>query len=275
MKVKFYGTRGSIPICDKEFQQFGGNTTCIQIETSNKDVLGIFDAGTGIRKLGIDIYKDREEIPKDFFVVFSHFHWDHIQGFPFFNPAYDKDVRITFVAMGKQHQITDLREVLALQMQNLYFPVQLDNMGAKFHFLLPDKMTSYFNLTKLTCVKQNHPGGSYGYRMEREGKVLVICTDLEHANDVIDQDVVELARGADLLIHEAQYTSEELEKYRGWGHSSYEQALKVAEMAGVKRLVMTHHDPNHDDDFLLKMEKKCQDRFKDSFLARENMEFIL
>jgi len=274
MKVTFYGTRGSIPICDKEFQQFGGNTTCIQLKTDNKDVVGIFDAGTGIRKLGMDIYKDRDSLPKDFFIVFSHFHWDHIQGFPFFDPAYDKNMEITFVAMGKDRNITDLKEVLGLQMKNLYFPVQLENMGAKFHFVLPDKMTSYFNVTKVTSIKQNHPGGSYGYRIEREGKVLVICTDLEHA-DGIDQNVVDLAKGADLLIHEAQYTSEQLKKYKGWGHSSYEQAIQVAEMAGVKQLALTHHDPNHDDDFLKKMEKQCQDRFPDCVLARENMEFTL
>ena len=112
---------------------------------------------------------------------------------------------------------------------------------------------------------------------KREGKVFgYLYWTWKHANGIIDQDVVELARGADLLIHEAQYTSERIGKnIKGWGHSSYEQALKVAEMAGVKRLVMTHHDPNHDDDFLLKMEKKCQERFKDAFLARENMELIL
>ncbi len=271
MKVKFYGTRGSIPICDKEFQQFGGNTTCIQIKTSNEDIVGIFDAGTGIRKLGMDAYKGDSPLPNHFFIVFSHFHWDHIQGFPFFNPAYDPEKEITLVAMGKDRPITDLKEVLALQMQNLFFPIQLKEMGAKFNFILPDKATSYFNVTKIAAIKQNHPGGSYGYRMEREGKVLVICTDLEHV-DGIDQNVVELTKDADLLIHEAQYASEELVKYKGWGHSSYEQALQVAEMAGVKQLAITHHDPNHDDDFLLKMEKQCQQRFPQCVLAREGME---
>ncbi len=274
MKVKFYGTRGSIPICDQDFQHFGGNTTCIQIRSSDADVVGIFDAGTGIRKLGMDIYKEEEPHTKQFFVVFSHFHWDHIQGFPFFNPAYDPEAEITFVAMGEDRDITDLKEVLALQMQNLYFPVQLENMGAKFNFLIPDKATSFFNVTKITSIKQKHPGGSYGYRIEREGKILVVCTDLEHANG-IDENVVNLAKGADLLIHEAQYTNEELEKYKGWGHSSFEQAIQVAEMAGVKQLAITHHDPNHNDDFLKKIEKKCQERFQDCVLAREDMEFIL
>ena len=222
----------------------------------------------------MDIYKNKDAVPKSCFIVFSHFHWDHIQGFPFFDPAYDPNMEVTLVALGKDRNINDLKEVLALQMQNLYFPVQLENMGAKFNFLLPDKITSYFNVTKITSVRQNHPGGSYGYRIEREGKVLVICTDLEHA-DGIDKNVVELAKDADLLIHEAQYTSEQLKKYKGWGHSSYEQAIQVGEMAGVKRLAITHHDPNHDDDFLKKIEKECQDRFPDCVLARENMELML
>jgi len=274
MKVKFYGTRGSIPICDQDFQHFGGNTTCIQIKTSNNEIVGVFDAGTGIRKLGMDAYKNEDSIPKGFFIVFSHFHWDHIQGFPFFNPAYDPNMEITLVAMGKDRNITDLKKVLALQMQNLYFPVQLDNMGAKFNFLLPDKMTSYFNITKVTSVKQNHPGGSYGYRIEHKGKVLVICTDVEHANG-IDKNIVNLAKDADLLVHEAQYTDEQLKKYKGWGHSSFNQAIKVAEMAGAKRLAITHHDPNHNDDFLKKIEAKCQDRFKDCLLARENLELTI
>ena len=103
---------------------------------------------------------------------------------------------------------------------------------------------------------------------------MVICTDLEHG-DSIDQNIVNFAKGADLLIHEAQYTNEELKKYKGWGHSSYEQALQVAEMAGVKQLAITHHDPNHNDEFLKKMEKKCQDRFRDCVLARESMELAV
>lgn len=274
MKVTFYGTRGSIPVCDKDFQHFGGNTTCIQVKTPNQEVLGIFDAGTGIRKLGMDIYKGDLPYPRHFFIVFSHFHWDHIQGFPFFNPAYDPDSEISLVAMGKDREVTDLREVFALQMHDLYFPIRFENMGAKFNFLLPDKATGYFNVSKISTIRQNHPGGSYGYRIEREGKILVICTDLEHVNG-IDQNIVELAKDADLLIHEAQYTSEELEKYKGWGHSSYEQAIQVAEMAGVKQLAITHHDPNHNDEFLKKMEKKCRQRFPDCVFARDNMELAL
>lgn len=159
-----------------------------------------------------------------------------------------------------------------MQMQSAYFPIQLENMGAQFNFLLhnQESLYNYYEADVFTH-RLNHPGGSYGYRVELSGHVLVICTDVEHG-DAIDPEVVAFAQGADLLIHEAQYTTEELATHRGWGHSSYDQAIEVAERAGVKHLVMTHHDPDHDDLFLSNIEKKCQARFPNCLLAREQME---
>ena len=153
--------------------------------------------------------------------------------------------------MGQGRTIGNLREIFEVQMQAQYFPVQLDRMGASFEFLHIDKASEHFTgvnntITTVIANRHNHPGGAYGYRVERAGKVLVFCTDIEHG-DTIDQNVVELARAADLLVHEAQYTTEELKTKKGWGHSSYDQVLQVAEMAGVQRLVITHHDPDHDD----------------------------
>jgi ribonuclease BN (tRNA processing enzyme) len=157
--------------------------------------------------------------------------------------------------------------------------VQLDRMGAQFEFLKVEDASKHFTRvnnveTTFTGRRHNHPGGAYGFRIESKGRVLVICTDVEHGEE-IDPHVVELSRGADLLVHDAQYTAEELRTHRGWGHSSFDQAMQVAEMAGVKDLVMTHHDPEHDDEFLLRMEKLCQGRFPNSQLAREGMEIVL
>jgi phosphoribosyl 1,2-cyclic phosphodiesterase len=275
MKLKFYGTRGSIPVCDPGFQKFGGNTTSYQLTFPEVNRVAVIDAGTGIRNLGRDLKASGHR--QDLLVMaFTHFHWDHIQGFPFFLPAYDPQQKITILTMGEDQPVDNLRGIFETQMQSVYFPVQLDCMGANFSFLQIQKAQEEFRLsnnipTNLTALKQRHPGGSYGFRVERNGKVLVICTDLEH-EDQVEPAVVKLAEGADLLVHEAQYTSEELKTRKGWGHSSYEQAMDVAEKAGVKRLVMTHHDPDHDDEFLLKMEKKCQERIRDCVLAREGME---
>jgi phosphoribosyl 1,2-cyclic phosphodiesterase len=277
MKIKFYGTRGSVPVCAPEFQEFGGNTTCVQLRVKETNNIAVFDAGTGIRDLGKD-YLASGTTQDEIFIAFSHFHWDHIQGFPFFAPAFVKDQKINLLAMGWGRKIENLKEIFEMQMQKEYFPVQLEKMGAKFEFMLLDKAMEIFEgdpiYSKPIIVianKHTHPGGAYGYRVERDGKVFVVCTDVEHG-DSIDPNVVAISEGADLLVHEAQYTTEELKDKKGWGHSSYEQAIQVAEMAGAKILAITHHDPDHDDEFLRKREKECQERFKDCVLAREKME---
>ena len=275
MKLKFYGTRGSIPICDAGFQQFGGNTTCLQITFTDTNRVAIIDAGTGLRNLGRDLLAighKQEEIV----IAFTHFHWDHIQGFPFFAPAYDPGQKIMFLALARDQPVGHLREIFEVQMQAEYFPVQLEQMGADFEFLQIADASKHFTAIKnvqtmVTAQKHNHPGGAYSLRIERNGRVLVVCTDVEHGEQ-IDLRLVELARGADLLVHDAQYTAEELQKRRGWGHSSFDQAMQVAEMAGVKSLALTHHDPDHDDEFLLRIEKLCQERFPNTVLAREGME---
>lgn len=269
MKITFYGTRGSIPVCNPEFQEFGGNTTCILIQSSIDNNWAVFDAGTGIRDLGKAMIKQGYKQDK-IYILFSHFHWDHIQGFPFFPQVYNPDQEINILAMGRGRKIENLKDIFEHTLQSEYFPVQLGGMGAKFNFVLPDKVRESFEGATITALRLNHPGGSYGYRIEMDDKILVICTDIEHGKN-LDPKVIALAKDADLLIHEAQYTDEELENYPGWGHSSYRQALEVAELANVKQLAMTHHDPDHDDEFLRKIEKQCQERFKDCVLARDYM----
>ena len=278
MKLKFYGVRGSTPVCDAGFQHFGGNTTCFQITFPETNQIAIIDAGTGLRNLGRDMHAigHRQD---QLLIAFTHFHWDHMQGFPFFAPAYNSNQKITILTLGKGQTIGNLREIFEVPLQSQYFPVQLDRMGAQFEFLKVEDASKHFTgvnnaETTVTGRRHNHPGGAYGFRIERNGKVLVICTDVEHGEE-IDPKVVELSHGADLLVHDAQYTAEELRTHRGWGHSSFDQAMQVAEMAGVKQLVMTHHDPDHDDEFLLRMERLCQRRFPSTQLAREGMEIVL
>jgi phosphoribosyl 1,2-cyclic phosphodiesterase len=271
MKIKFYGTRGSIAVPEKDFVTFGGNTSCILVKLNNGR-LGILDAGTGIRRLGSELIAAGHEQFDNIFIIFSHTHWDHIQGFPFFGPAYDPRRKLTLTIPGQTGKPKDLRDIFTTQMQDEYFPVPLDKMGANIDFWQPEEpeVVSPFGI-KATISKHNHPGGAYGYRIDEDGTVLVYCTDIEHG-ETIDPNVVELAKGADLLIHDSQYTEEEFEQKKGWGHSTYEQALEVAERAGVKRLALFHHDPEHDDVFLEEMEKKCRDRFSGAFMAREGME---
>ena len=278
MKLKFYGTRGSIPVCDAGFQEFGGDTTCLQITFTDTNRVAIIDAGTGVRNLGKDLrvigHKQDQIV-----IAFTHFHWDHIQGFPFFAPAYDPSQKLTLLTIGRGQTVTNLREIFEVQMQSQYFPVQLDHMGANFEFLQIADASKHFTAvnnveTVVTALRHNHPGGAYTFRIERNGKVLVVCTDVEH-EEQMDPQLVELARGADLLVHDAQFTAEELKNRRGWGHSSFDQAMQFAEMAGVKHLALTHHDPEHDDEFLQRIEKLCQERFPNAVLARQGMEIAI
>ena len=258
MKIKFYGTRGSIPVCNQEFLEFGGNTTAVKITRDNGRI-SILDAGTGIRQLGIDLVKNGFH-QKELFIGFTHFHWDHIQGFPFFGPAYDTNMVINILAMGKDRGITNLEGIFKGQMKPEYFPVPLQSMGAKFNFLKLEQNELNINGANVRVIKQNHPGGSFGYRMEDNGKSFVFCTDLEHGDSVLPE-IVDFCQNADLLVHEAQYTPEQLMAHQGWGHSSFDQAIEVAERAGVKKLAITHHDPEHNDAFLTKLEKECKKDF--------------
>jgi phosphoribosyl 1,2-cyclic phosphodiesterase len=274
MKIIFYGTRGAIPVPEKNFSEFGGNTACLLVKFENGRI-AIFDAGTGLRKLGNDLLAQSIEQYDNIFIGLTHIHWDHIQGFPFFKPAYDTRRHFTVARYGKGRGAISLANAFETQMQQDYFPVALDKMGAVVTFWEPEilSFTAPSGVHILTA-EHNHPGGAYGYRITEGTTTLVYCTDVEYV-DGIDPNVVALARDADLLIHDAQYTTEELPQKKGWGHSSWEQAVEVAERAGVKRLALFHHDPDHDDAFLLRQERECRHRFPDSFFAREGMEISL
>jgi|SRR5208283_1203207 len=274
MKVTFYGTRGSISVSEPEFSQFGGNTSCISLTFDNGRI-GILDAGTGIRKLGRDILSSGIEQYDDILIGLSHTHWDHIQGFPFFKPAYDPRRHFTLAISGKGRKATNLESIFATQMQREYFPVPLSEMGASLTFWQPDvaDFTTPSGIN-IQTARHNHPGNAYGYRLTEGATTVVYCTDVEHGNG-IDLNVVNLAHNADLLIHDAQYTPEELKEKKGWGHSSWEQAIEVALQAKAKQLALFHHDPEHDDAFLIKVEKECQRLLPSAFLAREGLVITL
>jgi len=271
MKIKFYGVRGSLPVCGKEFERYGGSTTCIKIHRETAKRIGIIDAGTGIRALGKEIISTRLS-QNVINIFFSHFHLDHIQGLPFFAPAYNKEQTIGILAMGRRGKIKNLKEIFSRQMQEEYFPIGLDMMGAKFEFFTYGEREKLFGAV-VKSAPQHHiyPGGSYGFRVEDDSVVVAICTDVEHL-DGIDPVIVELAKDADLLIHDGQYTPEEYKKFKGWGHSSFEHAAEVAARANVKRLIITHHDPDHNDDMLDAMQCECQKLFPNSMFAMEGME---
>jgi phosphoribosyl 1,2-cyclic phosphodiesterase len=274
MRVTFYGTRGSIPVPDGNYSEFGGNTSCVLVTFSTNRIL-ILDAGTGIRRLGNESTMNSYEFTANINLLLSHTHWDHIQGFPFFGPAYNPKRKFRIFLCGKGKNAKTLESIFATQMTREFFPVSLADMGAELSFHEPDSTTFESSWgVKVTASKHHHPGDAFGYRIEEGGKTLVYCTDVEHV-DEIDPNIVALSKNADLLIHDAQYSSEEVTKRKGWGHSSWDQAIEVAKRANAKALAFFHHDPEHDDMFLMDIERECQKQLPESFFAREGTEILL
>ena len=272
MKIKFYGVRGSLPVCGREFERYGGNTTCIRIFREKTNRIAIIDAGTGIRNLGKEIINNGiyQNVIN---ILFSHFHWDHMQGLPFL-PLLITNIKESEYLQWAKGENKNLKAIFSMPMQKEYFPVGLDTMGAQFEFLTYGDKESFFGAS-VTAIPQHHmyPGGSYGFRIEDEELSFVVCTDVEHING-IDENIVNLAKDADLLIHDGQYTADEYKKFKGWGHSSWEHAVEVAIRANVKKLIITHHDPDHDDDFLDSMEKECQKFFLIPYLQKKEWKFL-
>jgi phosphoribosyl 1,2-cyclic phosphodiesterase len=274
IRIVIYGCRGSIPVNGQNFQKFGGSTTCILITSDIAKSIGIIDAGTGIRTLGQEIMLDPSMREKPIVIGFTHFHWDHIQGLPFFAPAYVKGKKIALLALGRERPIDDLERVFSVQMQREYFPVQLADMGADFEFLMPNEDTHLLPLSVVTARKHQHPGSAYAYRICAREKTIVVCTDIEYG-DEIDQGNIEFCKGADLLIHDAQFTPREYEQRRGWGHATYVQAIECAKRAEVKRLILTHHDPDHDDTMLETIEREAKALFPNCEMARDGLEILV
>ncbi len=258
MIVKIHGTRGSLPACGSRFEQFGGNTTCLSIDRQDGELL-IVDAGTGLYHLAHQL-KDKYCL---YHFLFTHFHWDHIQGLPFFGPLYNRENVVELTALDSTRQ-QSLREILNKQMQPDFFPIGFEEMGADLRYEpLADP--------SIQTIDLNHPGGCAGFKITAaSGKTLAYLVDHE-LTQASWQKFCGFCEGVDLLIHDAHYTDAQYQRCTGWGHSSYSQAMDFALDAQVKQLILTHHHPDHDDDFLLKQEEDCQKQFPNCQLARENM----
>ena len=235
----------------------------------------IFDAGSGIRQLGNVLMKEQ---PVHARMFFTHVHWDHIQGFPFFLPAFASGNH--FDLYGARKISNTLPDTLSGQMNYPNFPVSLGEMGSvmKFHDLQEGETVSFGDVA-VANARLRHPGGVYAYRVDHDGHTLVYATDTEHSAQP-DHKLVKLAQDADVLIYDARYTPEE---YRGdnglpktgWGHSTWEEGVKIARAANVDKLVLFHHDPDHDDDTVLDIEAQAQAIFPNTVAAREGLKLDL
>lgn len=275
MRITFWGVRGSIPTPGPETQHFGGNTSCVEIRAGK--TLLIFDGGTGMRLLGKELAK---EMPVTAHIFFSHVHWDHIQGFPFFDPAFVKGN--TFHLYGGNNVSRTLEETLAGQMDHPSFPVHLTDMAAamRFYDLTEGQVVKLDdgdgNEVRITNALGNHPNGVYAYRVDHLGQSAVYCTDTEHYA-VIDPKLLELCRGVDVLIYDSQYTPEEYAGTTGggskvgWGHSTFEAGADLAKASGAKKYVLFHHDPSQSDAHVREKEKRAQGLFPNALAAYEGL----
>jgi phosphoribosyl 1,2-cyclic phosphodiesterase len=272
--INFWGVRGSIACPGANTVRYGGNTPCVEMLVDGYRL--IFDAGTGIHVLGQSLLG---HLPVSGHLFFSHSHWDHIQGFPFFSPAFmegnEFDIYGGVIPNGVtiEHRLHD-------QMNQPNFPVPLQVMGAnlRFHNLDYGDRVQLGDVTVLTGLL-NHPGGAMGYRVSWQDHSVAYITDTEHLKTGLDLHVLALADRADVLIYDSTYTDEEYDHPRtskiGWGHSTWQEAVKIAQAAQVKKLMIFHHDPSHDDDFMDAVQLQATKVFPQAIVAKEGMKIVV
>ena len=267
MKVRFWGTRGSIATPGRDTNHFGGNTSCVELTTANGDLL-IFDCGTGARQLGAELMEQSKHAIHSN-ILLGHTHWDHIQGFPFFAPAFAKGNSASIY--GPEGSSRSLHDVLAGQMEFTYFPIALNQLPAAISYHDLTEGIHAIGGARVATQFLNHPAMTVGYRVEADGVVVVYLVDHEPFSDQLwragaergriesilhegDRRHAKFMADADLVIHDAQYTPEEYASKKTWGHSAYDYVVQVAAAAGVRRVALTHHDPSHNDRFVADME---------------------
>jgi phosphoribosyl 1,2-cyclic phosphodiesterase len=276
-RLSFWGVRGSTPTVDPATWRFGGNTPCLELVTPDGTQF-ILDCGTGLRMLGNSWDRPSNADGGQAHIFVTHYHWDHIQGIPFFAPLYSERNQFHFYSFrSKFLGRNSLKQVFEAQMALPYFPVDLSAMSAKRKFTeVGDGDALSIQQTKISARLLNHPQGALGFRFDTPAGTIVYATDNEPGDPVLDQSLRELAAGADILINDAQYTSEQLAGTRkGWGHSSWVEGVKLAKEIGVRTLVLFHHDPDSTDRIVDDRLRQARNHFDSVYAATEGMVMTL
>ncbi len=265
--VKFWGVRGSIACPGDQYQRYGGNTSCVEVRCG--DQVMIFDAGTGLRELGESLVENGR-VQSNLFL--THTHFDHINGLPFFAPLFNSQNRLKLWAGHLLPEHT-LHEALGKFMAAPLFPVPLQIFAANvsFHDFTAGETIEPHPGIKIRTAPLNHPNKATGYRLEHAGKSICYITDTEHDEGRPDENILSLIDRADMAIYDATYTDEEYPKYKTWGHSTWQEGTRLCDMAGVKTLVIFHHDPGHDDDFMDRVAEEAERTRPGTVVAREGM----
>ena len=270
--VRFWGVRGSIACPGEEYQRYGGNTACLEIRYG--DQLLVFDAGTGLRRLGAHLAVNGtppDGLIGDLFL--THTHHDHIVGLPFFVPMFNPKNRIRIWA-GHLGDSDTLHDILCRFMAAPLFPVPPKVFAAdvSYHDFSSGETLQPRPDIRLRTAPLNHPNGATGYRIEANGKSICYVTDTEHRQDGLDQNILGLVEGADVMIYDCSYTDEEYPRFKGWGHSTWQEGVRLCDQAGVQRLVVFHHDPSHDDEFMDRIADEAERRRPGTIVAKEGDE---
>ncbi|MCF8483426.1 MAG: MBL fold metallo-hydrolase [Rhodospirillum sp.] len=265
--IKFWGVRGSIACPSPNHVSYGGNTSCVQVVLDGRHV--VLDAGTGLRNLGS--FPENKAVDH-FALLMTHTHWDHIFGFPFFTPAYNPRVKLDVYA-GHLHESGGIERLLASQMSDPMFPVPLANLHSQktFNDFEAGESFTLFGDIQVRTAPLNHPNGATGYRIDYGGRSLCYITDTEHVPGKPDKNILGLIEGADYVIYDSTYTEEEFPAKVGWGHSTWEEGMRLCKAAGVSHLVIFHHDPDHDDSFMGRLEQTARKAWEGCIVARDGM----
>ena len=271
--IQFWGVRGSLPSPGMSTAGVGGNTSCVEIYLGDQRI--ILDAGTGIRELGESL---KASGPLDAALLLSHLHWDHIQGFPFFEPLFDPASKLRIYGNPEEGSIED---ALRRQMAPPTFPITLDKLPAQLEFAAIDlEAPLLIGDFTVRAARLNHPNSVLAYRIDCGGCSVVYATDTEHYADRIDESLIELAKDADVLIYDSMFTDDEYQglagaSRQGWGHSTWQEGIKVADAANVEKLILFHHDPRRSDSQVGRIEAQAAAIRPGTVAARENMRLML
>ena len=240
--IKFWGVRGSIAAPGAETVRYGGNTTCVEIRCG-PDLITL-DAGTGLRKFGQSLLKEFKRGPLNLTLLLSHTHWDHIQGLPFFAPIYESRCRLHI--LGSEGARKSLLAALTGQMESTYFPVPFSQLPSNIEIEELEEFNFSIGQLLVRAHRANHPGVTVGYRLFSPDGIVCFFPDTEPRSGG-DNEMLDFIRDADVLILDSQYDRVEYQKHTGWGHGCVDDSVALALKAGVKKLVLFHHDPDHDD----------------------------
>lgn len=269
MRIEFFGVRGTFPSATKERTSYGGHTLCTRVTTKGgADIL--IDAGTGIRPLGDKFLAARRPgRPLRLSLLFTHFHLDHIVGLPFFGPLYDETAEIDFYSWREPD---DLREILGRFTSSPFYPVPFEKTPVlkRFHWIGADGLM--IDTVRITTCPLHHPQGSVAYRLIEESKAVVLATDTEHPAEGLDGRLAEFSRKSRVLVYDAMFTPEEYAEGRvGWGHSTWREGVRLAQAAGVGRLLLSHLNPDHSDRTLDGIARRARREFRSTACASEGL----